>query len=221
MEPVNPFNFGTVSYYDYEVLKDLKPHCSVCELKTAQAKTWQTWRQNYGFQFVRTESSREYCIRMHCARCDRTTVHRQLLSLEVNTGVVTTRQNIPANLAIKIKNLFNNCSSHTGQHLASQDLEIDHRVPQIRWNAPEQELGSLSDEELKEKFMLLTSAENLTKSRSCEKCVQTGMRFGGPGGLSFWVEGEEHYVEEMGCSGCYWHNPEAWRNAVQSKLSRP
>ncbi len=44
---MNPFkNEKTTSYQDWEVLKDLKWHCTKCELKSAQAKTWQVWRQN-------------------------------------------------------------------------------------------------------------------------------------------------------------------------------
>jgi hypothetical protein len=29
----------------FEILIDLKWHCSKCELKSGQAKTWQAWRQ--------------------------------------------------------------------------------------------------------------------------------------------------------------------------------
>lgn len=42
----NPFKSNTTSFYDWEVLKDLKWHCTKCELKSGQAKTWQVWRQN-------------------------------------------------------------------------------------------------------------------------------------------------------------------------------
>ena len=47
----NPFKENTTSYNDWEVLKDLKWHCTKCELKAGQAKTWQTWRDEKGIQF--------------------------------------------------------------------------------------------------------------------------------------------------------------------------
>ncbi|MBC7795370.1 MAG: hypothetical protein H7Z37_00695, partial [Pyrinomonadaceae bacterium] len=48
---MNPFKPNTTSYHDYEILKDLQWHCIKCELKSGQAKTWQTWRDAYGLQF--------------------------------------------------------------------------------------------------------------------------------------------------------------------------
>ena len=41
---MNPFKQNTTSYYDWEVMKDLKWHCTKCELEAAQAKTWQNWK---------------------------------------------------------------------------------------------------------------------------------------------------------------------------------
>jgi len=41
---MNPFKESTTSYHDWKILKDLKWHCSKCELQSGQAKTWQTWR---------------------------------------------------------------------------------------------------------------------------------------------------------------------------------
>ena len=50
----NPFKENTTSYNDWEVLKDLEWHCTKCELKSGQAKTWQVWRQS-GIQLAKDE----------------------------------------------------------------------------------------------------------------------------------------------------------------------
>ena len=40
----NPFRIGTTSHHDFNIMSDLKWHCTKCELKSGQAKTWQMWR---------------------------------------------------------------------------------------------------------------------------------------------------------------------------------
>lgn len=52
-------------------------------------------------------------------------------------------------------------------------LEVDHKFPQIRWSTNEDDNDSLSNEELKSKFILLSRASNLLKSRQCERCFRT------------------------------------------------
>ena len=59
---MNPFKPNTTSYNDFEVMKDLQAHCTRCELKSSQAKTWQTWRDAHGIQFAET-SARKWKIR--------------------------------------------------------------------------------------------------------------------------------------------------------------
>ncbi len=49
----NPFKPKSDNYIRYEILKDLEWHCSICELRGAQAKTYQTWRDAHGIQFDR------------------------------------------------------------------------------------------------------------------------------------------------------------------------
>lgn len=62
----NPFRDDTVSHYDWEVLKDLKWHCTKCELKSGQAKTWQIWRAEKGIQLDKDENGNWYkfCTRI-------------------------------------------------------------------------------------------------------------------------------------------------------------
>ena len=80
----NPFKPNTTSHHDWEVLKDLNWHCTKCELKSAQAKTWQVWRQKW-IQLDTDEKGNLY-KRMHCPTCEATTVHRKLKSLEIGVS---------------------------------------------------------------------------------------------------------------------------------------
>jgi len=63
----NPFKLNTTSYYDWEVMKDLKWHFTKCELKSAQAKTWQVWRQ-MGIQ-LDTDEKGNFYKRIYCFKC--------------------------------------------------------------------------------------------------------------------------------------------------------
>lgn len=131
---MNPFRLNTTSYNDYEVMKDLQAHCSRCELKSSQAKTWQTWRDAYGLQFAETSPGNgRYDIRKNCANCNGTTVHRQLATLERNINT-SARAGISAKLATRIKVLLKYEEAFWLRQLAGNLLEVDHKFPQIRWN---------------------------------------------------------------------------------------
>lgn len=87
-----------------------------------------------------------------------------------------------------------------------------------RWGESEPpHLTSMSEDEIKKKFQLLkkdaSGNHNLLKSRSCERCIDTGKR-GTPFGIKFWYEGSEDWPSvhqrsaeaEEGCIGCGWYN---------------
>ena len=101
----NPFKENTTSYNDWEVLKDLEWHCTKCELKSGQAKTWQVWRQS-GIQLAKDEKDNFYKVQF-CTNCDMNTVHRKLESLEILDDTKV-RTGIPVSLARKIKIIYKN-----------------------------------------------------------------------------------------------------------------
>jgi ribosomal protein L44E len=103
---MNPFKANTTSFNDYEVMKDLQAHCTRCQLKSSQAKTWQTWRDAYGILFAETLSgSGRYDIRKFCENCRKITVHRQLATLE-RSEITSARAGISAKTANRIKQLL-------------------------------------------------------------------------------------------------------------------
>ncbi len=219
----NPFKKDTTSHHDWEVLKDLQWHCTKCELKSGQAKTWQVWRQEKGIQLDKDEKGRWYKTQK-CPTCGYNTVHRKLKSLEILDDTKS-RAGISQYLARRIKQLFKNEEALFLRELSPNLLEVDHKFPQIRWGNNETENSStMSDNKIKEKFILLSRSNNLLKSRYCEKCVKTGKRGSFPG-IYFWHQGDENWIgknknDEKGCVGCFWYDPYVWRDALNELVNK-
>ncbi len=217
----SPFKNNTTSHHDWEVLQDLKWHCTKCKLKSGQAKTWQVWRQQ-GIQLDVDDKGNWY-KKIFCETCQNKTVHRKLKSLDILEDTKV-RSGIPQSLAKKIKELYKNEEALFLRKFPSRELEVDHKFPQIRWkNDEEDNKSSMSGEEIKSKFILLTRSNNLLKSRQCEKCVKTGKRGCFPG-IYFWHEGNEDWngrdeYDEHGCIGCFWYDPYVWREKLNSLVN--
>lgn len=212
----NPFKINTNSYIDWETLKDLNWHCSKCELKSGQAKTWQIWRHT-GLQLAKDEKDNFYKY-IKCPSCDSNTVHRKLLSLEI-LEETKTRSGISTKFAKKVKDIYKDTEALFLREFPPRELEVDHKFPQIRWSKNENKnLESMTSGEIKSKFILLTRSNNLLKSRQCEKCLKTGTRGNFPG-IYFWYVGDENWTgidkfDENGCHGCFWYDPFKWREEL-------
>ncbi len=219
----NPFKQNTTSHHDWEVLKDLDWHCTKCELKSGQAKTWQVWRQERGIQLDKNKAGNWYDTRV-CSTCGYNTVHRKLKSLEILDDTKA-RARMSTYLARRIKKLYKNEEAFLVRELAATLLEVDHKFPQIRWGDDEKENSlTMPESEIKEKFILLNRSNNLLKSRYCEKCVKTDKRGNFPG-IYFWHQGDENWQgssenDESGCVGCFWYDPYAWRKALNELVNK-
>jgi len=218
----NPFKENTTSYNDWEILKDLEWHCTKCELKSGQAKTWQVWRQR-GIQLAKDDKDNFYKTQF-CKTCDMKTVHRKLKCLEI-LDETKVRTGIPVSLARKIKKLYKNEEAFFLREFPAKELEIDHKFPQVRWEGDEEDNKvSMSNEEIKSKFILLTRSNNLLKSRQCERCEKTGNRGNFPG-IYFWYLGNETWQgtsksDEKGCIGCFWYDPYKWREELNRIVNK-
>ena len=189
-------------------------------MKSGQAKTWQVWRQEKGIQLDTDENGKFY-KNIYCDKCQIKTVHRKLRSTDI-LKTTKTRQGIPAKLAKKIKSLYQNEEAIFLRQLSEKELEVDHKFPQIRWDSDEKEHKYFSDNELKNKFILLTRNNNLLKSRYCEKCFKEGKRGCFPG-IYFWYKGNEIWegknkFDESGCEGCFWYDPYVWRKKLNELI---
>lgn len=212
----NPFSEKTNSWYDFEVMSDLQWHCTKCELKSAQAKTWQVWRQS-GIQLDQDEKKNFYKKQI-CPTCGVMTIWRKLKSLEILKDT-TIRRGIPKSLIQRIKEIYGNQEALFLREFPPKELEIDHKFPQIRWEKNEEENRiTMTEAEIRNKFILLSRSNNLLKSRQCERCVKTGERGSFPG-ISFWYKGDVLWRgktknDEQGCIGCFWYDPYEWRRQL-------
>jgi hypothetical protein len=218
----NPFKEGSTQHHDFNVLSDLKWHCTKCELKTGQAKTWQVWRQEQGIQ-MDTDENGKWDGRFFCKKCGRVTVHRKLKSVEL-LDETKSRSGISPSLAKKVKEIYNDEEAVFLRKISPNQLEVDHKFPQVRWGKNEDKNGvSMTENEIKSKFILLSRSNNLLKSRHCEKCFKTGERGSFPG-IYFWYNGTKEWDKKIdkhnedGCVGCFWHDPYKWRKKLNDAI---
>lgn len=105
----------------------------------------------------------------------------------------------------------------------------DHKFPEIRWD--EQTKGEnpddMTDEEIKNKFQLMSNQRNQQKREMCRKCFQTGSR-GTIFGIPCFYEGSDTWdptvpprgkEAERGCVGCPWYDIELWRKKLIEKVN--
>lgn len=119
---------------------------------------------------------------------------------------------------------YRNTEAITLREMIPNQLEVDHRFPQVRWSKDESYDAEMSEGELHRKFQLLTRQHNLWKSRYCERCTQTGER-GTFIGINFFTQGGPQWDpkyeadDERGCLGCFWYHPAEWRSALNELVS--
>lgn len=211
----HPFNEGTNLATIFTTLSDCKWHCGKHELPGTQpAKPIQVIRQ-HGFDIENKT--------MLCTVCGVRTVHRKLISIEPAHQPFT-RQNLPSSLRKRVLDYYGKREAITQREMVSTQLEVDHRFPQVRWSSDESLNSEMSDEELRRKFQLLTRSHNLWKSRYCEHCKKTGER-GTFIGIDFFFQGGPNWDsripadDERGCRGCFWYDPEEWRQALNNLIA--
>jgi hypothetical protein len=217
---MNPFKKNTISYNDFEILSDLRWHCTKCELKSGQAKTWQVWRQERGVQLDIDEKGK-FFRKVFCKNCNNETIHRKLKSLRI-LQETKSRSCVLTKLSKKVKEIYKFEEAILLRKMPQRELEIDHKFPQIRWSRDENiNDNNMSEEMIKSKFILLTRANNLLKSRYCEKCVKSDIRGIFPG-IYYWYNGSEKWEcnknDEKGCVGCFWYDPYTWREKLNNFL---
>lgn len=211
----HPFNEGTKLAKIFIILSDGEWHCGKHKLPGTQpAKAIQIIRQ-HGFEI---ENNTRYC-----SICKDKTVHRRLISTQpVNPSFV--RLQIACELRHRILKYYKNTEAIIQRQMLPTQLEVDHRFPQVRWLKNESYDSNLSDAELCKKFQLLTREHNLWKSRYCEHCRKTGER-GTFIGINYFSVGGSRWDQnissddERGCAGCFWYDPQSWKNSLNAKLN--
>lgn len=166
-----------------------------------------------GYEFEEVSSNR-WAISKYCPICEQETTHYKLLKL-TPTLTKQERLGIDAKSRKRTLEIFGYRDAFTGASISSTP-EIDHKVP---WTRLEKDidLRSLSDNEIKEHFQLLTREHNLLKDRMCDKCKKLGIRppfFE----IEYWYYGDRHYKGT--CVGCGWYDGAEWRKHLNLILKK-
>ncbi|MGM3305439.1 restriction endonuclease [Anabaena sp. WFMT] len=216
----------------FELLSDQKWHCRKHEGKKIGSDQYaggggiQGLEQGNrsGRRGLVIETKKEYCeFCKIVTKWDRWTGERK----EANAPA-----NITPQLVERILKYYSYIDVIEHRERYAHELVIDHRFPKERWGANEPTHSkSMSDDIIQKKFQLLKNDtagnHNLLKSRSCERCIQTGKR-GTPFGIKFYYQGDENWTDnipkkgkdaEKGCIGFGWYDMEKWRNALNQKLT--
>ncbi len=212
----NPFNQETKQARLFAILSDLDWHCGKHELPGTQpAKAIQILRQKGYLIENRTQM---------CAVCGEKTVHRRMLSTEPSSES-SIRLALPQKLRRRILAFYKNTEAISLREMQPEQLEIDHRFPQVRWSQDESFDADMTDAEIQQRFQLLTRANNLWKSRYCERCKATRER-GTYIGIHYFYAGETLWDsaipddDENGCVGCFWYDPQQWRASLNELIRR-
>ena len=106
----------------------------------------------------------------------------------------------------------------------------DHKFSEIRWDdeTKAENPDDMTDDEIKQKFQLLTNQRNQQKREVCRTCFQTGKR-GTIYGIPYYYAGGSDWDPsipakgkdaERGCIGCPWYDIEEWRKHLLEELTK-
>lgn len=165
-------------------------------------------------------------INRHCQNCQRNTT--QMVLVPLPRGGITGYETWSPQLRHKIVSLLAN-DAFEGGSIRKESLLPDHKFPEIRWDAETRRhsLESLTEEEIKRDFQLLTNQRNQQKREICRHCFQTGER-GTFFDIPFFYQGGPSWDAaipntgknaEAGCIGCAWYDLDRWKNELTQRLA--
>lgn len=204
----------------FNLLKDGKWHCRNCEINNPNfARRIQDLKE-MGYTIATH-------LNYHCPKCGNNRSTRLLLlpidRVELAGNGYETWS--PA-LRKRILRLFNYIDAYEGT--VNRNCLPDHKFSEIRWDddTKSENPDTMTDDEIREKFQLLTNQRNQQKREVCRKCFQTGKR-GSIYVIDFYYEGGRFWestiptkgkAAEEGCIGCPWYDIERWRKELMRKL---
>ncbi len=165
----------------------------------------------------------------YCSSCETKTTHDLLIPIDKAepTGYETWSPNLRKRI-LKVLNFYDAYEDRIVSK--STHMIPDHKFPEIRWDKETKESNpdSMSEQEIKNKFQLLTNQRNLQKREVCRQCYQTGIR-GKLFGINYFYEGDENWSSkvkrmgkeaEEGCIGCGWYDIQKWREGLNLLLQK-
>jgi len=139
-----------------------------------------------------------------------------LVSLEPEIGDRKVRASYSRQEAQIMLRYLGTRDNFTQESLSKSRGEIDHRIPMSRLGGvAETRVDANNPDAVRDRYQLLSPQNNQIKRQKCLACEETGKRPVFLGGIRFYTEGDETYDPAVGCRGCAWAYPEAYREALQ------
>lgn len=165
--------------------------------------------------------------RKPCSICSKKTMHDILIMLPFIESKFEDGNELRAPMSEKlkerIKRVLGKVEVCFNVKRNSVELLVDHKFPSQRWATKESaNPDDMSEEEIRNKFQLLSNQTNMWKSRYCDTCVKTGKR-GDFMGTKWYYHGDENWNgstenDEKGCIGCPWYDLALWKRKLNEKL---
>jgi len=203
----------------FDVLAANKWVCVNCKLPTNPnwARRIQDLKE-FGYT-ISTDTKR------YCQQCAANKTH--LLLVPIPRGGKTGYETWSPALRRRILKLLGNYDIY--EAAVRGHLLPDHKFPEIRWDdkVAAENPDTMSDDEIRSKFQLLSNQRNQQKREVCRTCFQSGKR-GVAFGIPFYYCGTQKWdpsipkqgkQAEAGCVGCAWYDFAAWREALNTKLT--
>lgn len=158
-------------------------------------------------------------ISRYCPNCKENKTHLMLLPIDRIGVLGNGYETLSKTLRKRIIKILGSIDAYEGT--VSSHVLPDHKFSEILWDdkTKADNLDTMTDDEIKAKFQLLTNQRNQQKREVCRTCFQTGRR-GTIFGIPYYYVGCELWDKEIprkgkdaekGCIGCPWYDIQAWR----------
>lgn len=162
----------------------------------------------------------------YCPNCNRNTSQRILLPIPRGGNTGNGYETWSPALRKRIINILSNFDVY--ECVTTPHCLPDHKFSEIRWddNTKAENPDTMTDEEIRQKFQLMTNQRNQQKREVCRNCFQTGKR-GQIYGIPYFYEGGPDWDNniptkgkeaEKGCIGCPWYDIAEWRKHLIDKI---
>jgi hypothetical protein len=171
-----------------------------------------------------------YTLATNTKKYDKTLGHNctHVLLIPLPRGGITGYEVWSKETRERIIEVLGSFDEYEAKKARKEGLLPDHKFPEIRWdeNTKRENIESLTADEIKRDFQLLSNQRNLQKREVCRSCYQTGQR-GILHGIKFFYAGSEYWDNDipkrgdsarMGCEGCAWYDMKKWRETLNKKL---
>ena len=204
----------------FNILKDGRWHCQNCEISNANYTRRIQKIKEKGYTIATH-------LNYHCPICGKRRSTRLILlpihRVELAGNGYETWSPALRNRIIRVLG-----SVDVYENTVSRNCLPDHKFSEIRWDdkTKSENPETMSDDEIRDKFQLLTNQRNQQKREVCRTCFQTGKR-GVIYGIPYYYEGTENWdpaiprkgkEAERGCIGCPWYDIAAWRRHLLNAL---